>query len=86
MERVLGGGSGLPFRHAFARLAPQATAPELRALYRELLHRCGISAVTAAEGEVQFLRSQEELDRVHAMGPMQVLRAVAMPQDVPHDA
>ena len=33
-----------------------------------------------------FLRSQEELERVHAIGPMQVLRAVAMPQDVPHDA
>ena len=26
-----------------------------------------------------FLRSQEELDRVRATGPMQVLRAVAMP-------
>ena len=123
MERVLGGGPRLPFRHEFARLALQATAPELHALYRELLHRCGISAVAAAEGEVQsapynllvrrgwmlvvprsrecfesisvnglgfagslFLRSQEELDRVHAIGPMQMLRTVAMPQDVPHDA
>jgi ATP adenylyltransferase len=118
MERVLRGGSRLPFRHAFARLAPQATAPELHALYRELLHRCGISAVAGEEGEVQsapynllvrrgwmlvvprsracfesisvngfgfagslFLRSQEELDRVHAIGPMQVLRSVAMPQN-----
>jgi len=118
MERVLGSGSQLPFRHAFARLAPQATAPELHALYRELIHRCGISAVAVAEGEVQsapynllvrrgwmlvvprsracfesisvnglgfagslFLRSHEELDRVHAIGPMQVLRAVTMPQD-----
>lgn len=123
MERVLGSGSRLPFRHAFARLAPQATAPVLHALYRELLHRCGISAVAAADGEVQsapynllvrrgwmlvvprsracfesiavnglgfagslFLRSQEDLDRVQAVGPMQVLRAVAMPQEVPHDA
>lgn len=123
MERVLGSVSRLPFRHAFARLAPQAKAPELHALYRELLHRCGISAVAAEDGEVQsapynllvrrgwmlvvprsrecfgsisvnglgfagslFLRSQEELERVHAMGPMQVLRAVALPQDVPHDA
>ena len=123
MERVFASGARLPFRHAFARLAPQATAPELHALYRELLHRCGIFAVAAEEGEVQsapynllvrrgwmlvvprsracfesiavnglgfagslFLRSQEELDRVHAIGPMQVLRAVAMPQDVPHDA
>lgn len=123
MERVFASGSRLPFRHAFARLAPQATAPDLHALYRELLHRCGISAVAAEEGEVQsapynllvrrgwmlvvprsracfesipvnglgfagslFLRSQEELDRVHAIGPMQVLRAVAMPQDVLHDA
>ena len=90
---------------------------ELHALYRELLDRCGISAVAEAEGEVQsapynllvrrgwmlvvprsracfesisvnglgfsgslFLRSQEELERVRAVGPMQVLRAVAMPQ------
>jgi ATP adenylyltransferase len=121
MERVLGGSTRLGFRHAFARLAPRATAPVLHALYRELLHRCGISAVAAAEGEVQsapynllvrrswmlvvprsracfesipvnglgfagslFVRSQEDLDRVRAFGPMQVLRAVAMPQDVPH--
>lgn len=123
MERVLGSGSRLPFRHAFARLAPQATAPEVHAIYRELLHRCGVSAVAAEDGEVQsapynllvrrgwmlivprsracfesisvnalgfagslFLRSQEELDRVQAIGPMQVLRAVAMPPDVPRDA
>lgn len=114
MERVLGSGSRLPFRHAFARLAPQAGAPELHALYRELLHLCGISAVATEDGEVQstpynllvrrgwmllvprsracfesisvnglgfagslFLRSQEEVDRVHAIGPMQVLRTVA---------
>lgn len=118
MERVLGGGSRLPFRHAFARLAPQASAAMLHSLYRELLHRCGISAVAEAEGEVQsaaynllvrrswmlvvprsracfegipvnglgfagslFVRSQEDLDRVRAVGPMQVLRAVAMPED-----
>jgi ATP adenylyltransferase len=123
MERVLGSGAQLPFRHAFARLAPRATAPELHALYRELLHRCGISAVGVEEGEVQstpynllvrrdwmlvvprsracfesisvnalgfagslFLRSQEELDRVRAIGPMQVLRAVAMPPNEPQDA
>lgn len=123
MERVLGSGAQLAFRHAFARVAPQATAPELHALYRELLDRCGISAVAEAEGEVQsapynllvrrgwmlvvprsracfesisvnglgfagslFLRSQEELERVRAVGPMQVLRAVAMPQDVARDA
>jgi ATP adenylyltransferase len=116
MERMLGSGSRLPFRHAFVRLAPQATAPELHALYRELLGLCGISAVATEDGEVQstpynllvrrgwmllvprsracfesiavnglgfagslFLRSQEELDCVHAIGPMQVLRAVAMP-------
>jgi ATP adenylyltransferase len=118
MERVLGSGSPLPFRHAFARVAPQATAPEWHALYRELLDRCGISAVATEEGEIQsasynllarrgwmlvvprsrecfesisvnglgfagslFLRSQEALDRVRAIGPMQVLRAVAMLQD-----
>lgn len=28
-----------------------------------------------------FVRSQEDLDRVRAVGPMRVLRAVAMPQD-----
>src|SRR3989442_14401444 len=28
-----------------------------------------------------FVRSQKELERVRAVGPMQVLRAVAMPQD-----
>jgi ATP adenylyltransferase len=90
----------------------------LHGLYRELLRRCGISAVATEEGEVHsapynllirrgwmlvvprsracfgsisvnalgfagslFLRSQEELDRVRATGPMQVLRAVAMPTD-----
>ena len=90
---------------------------QLHALYRELLDRCGITAVAEAEGEVQsapynllvrrgwmlvvprsracfesisvnalgfsgslFVRSEEELERVRAVGPMQVLRAVAMPQ------
>ena len=90
----------------------------LHSLYRELLHRCGISAVADAEGDVQsapynllvrrswmlvvprscacfesipvnglgfagslFVRSQDDLDRVRAVGPMQVLRAVAMPED-----
>ena len=123
MERVLDSGAQLPFRHAFGRMAPQATAPGVHSLYRELLHRCEISAVEVEEGEVQstpynllvrrgwmlvvprsracfesisvnalgfagslFLRSQEELDRVHAIGPMQVLRAVATPQNVPHGA
>lgn len=118
MEQALGSRSRLPFRHAFARLAPQATAAEVHGLYRELLGRCGISAVATEEGEVHsapynllirrgwmlvvprsracfgsisvnalgfagslFLRSQEELDRVRATGPMQVLRAVAMPTD-----
>ena len=118
MERLLGGGCRPAFRHAFARIVPQATAPVLHAVYRELLNRCGISAVTAAEGEFQsapynllvrrswmlvvprsrtsfesipvnalgfagslFVRSQEDLERVRAVGPMQVLRAVAMPQD-----
>jgi ATP adenylyltransferase len=123
MERVLGSGAQLPFRHAFARLAPHATAPEVHAVYRELLHRCGISAVATADGEMQsapynllvrrgwmlvvprsrerfesisvnalgfagslFLRSQEALERVRAAGPMQVLRAVAVPEDAPQGA
>jgi len=122
IERVLGSGSPLAFRHTFARLAPQATAAVLHAAYRELLHQCGISVVSTAEGEVQsapynllvrrswmlvvprsracfesiavnglgfagslFVRSQQDLDRVRDVGPMQVLRAVAMPQDVPDD-
>jgi ATP adenylyltransferase len=118
MERVLDGGARLTFMHAFALVAPQPTAIVLHALYRELLHRCGIFAVATAEGELQsapynllvrrswmlvvprsracfesipvnalgfagslFVRPQKELERVRAVGPMQVLRAVAMPQD-----
>jgi sulfate adenylyltransferase (ADP) / ATP adenylyltransferase len=116
MERLVGGGPGLTFRHAFSRIAPQASAPVLHALYRDLLHLCGISAVTAGEGEFQsapynllvrrswmlvvprsracfelisvnalgfagslFVRSQQDLERVRTVGPMQVLRAVAVP-------
>jgi len=118
MERVLDAGARLSFKHAFARVPPQSTDLVFYALYRELLHRCGISAVAAAEGELQsapynllvrrswmlvvprsracfesipvnalgfagslFVRSQGDLERVRAVGPMQVLRAVAMPQD-----
>jgi ATP adenylyltransferase len=117
MERTLGSGASL-FRHAFERLEPQATAPLLHDVYRELLRRCGISAAAAADGEVHsapynllvrrrwmlvvprsracfgsisvnglgfagtlFVRSEEDLERVRAVGPMQVLRAVAMPPD-----
>ncbi|HEU0203399.1 MAG TPA: phosphorylase [Burkholderiaceae bacterium] len=54
MERLLGGGRRPAFRHAFARIVPQATAPVLHAVYRELLNRCGISAVAAAEGAFQL--------------------------------
>jgi len=53
MEPVLGHDAPLPFAHAFARLAPQAGAPALHALYRALLRRCGIGAVAAADGEQQ---------------------------------
>src|SRR5262249_44603644 len=49
MERLLVGGSRPAFRHAFARTGPHATATALHAVYRELLERCGISAVAAAE-------------------------------------
>lgn len=107
---------GLPFRHAFARLAAASEAAAMHALYRDLLHACGISAVVAPEGELQsgpynllarrgwmlvvarsrerfesisvnalgfagslFVRTGEELERVRARGPMQVLRAVALP-------
>jgi ATP adenylyltransferase len=52
MERLLG-SCRLSFRHAFARIVPPATAPVLHAVYRELLNRCGISAVAGAEGEFQ---------------------------------
>lgn len=121
MERLLGRAPGLPFRHAFARLPPHATGAVLHARYRELLDRCGIAAVAAADGEVQsapynllvrrgwmlavprsrpsvesipvnglgfagslFVRSRDELDRVRALGPMQVLRAVTLPRDAAH--
>jgi ATP adenylyltransferase len=119
MERLLICGHQLPFRHAFARIAPQATASALHALYRELLQRCGIAAVAAAQGELQsaaynlllrrtwmlvvarsrecfetisvnalgfagslFVRTQAELERIRAVGPMQALRAVAASADV----
>lgn len=114
MERVLGADRALPFNHAFSPFAPPASPRELHALYRELLRRCGISAVADAEGERQsapynllvrrtwmlvvprsqacceqipvnalgfagslFVRSQQDLERVRSVGPMQVLRAVA---------
>ena len=51
MERLIAGG--LPFTHAFARIEPQASAPALHAVYRELLQRCGISGVAVSEGEYQ---------------------------------
>lgn len=53
MERVLLGGHRLAFSHGFELISPHATASALHALYRELLHRCGISAVAALEGELQ---------------------------------
>jgi len=118
MERAFIGGHGLAFKHGFATIAPRATATALHAVYRELLHRCGISAVAAAEGELQsapynlllrrgwmlivarsrecfetisinalgfagslFVRTHAELERVRAVGPMQVLRAVAVPAE-----
>lgn len=118
MERVLGAAPRPAFRHAFGRLAPQATAVTLHTLYRQLLCRCGISVLTdpQSEGDLQsapynllvrrgwmlvvprsracfesiavnglgfagslFVRSEEDLERVRAIGPMHVLRAVAMP-------
>jgi ATP adenylyltransferase len=118
MQRQVGGSPGLTFKHAFSRIAPQASAPVLHALYRDLLQRCGISAVAAAQGEFQsapynllvrrswmlvvprsrarfesipvnalgfagslFVRSKQDLERVRTVGPMHVLRAVAVPQD-----
>ena len=53
MERAFIGGHRPAFRHGFAPIAPHATAAALHTLYLELLHRCGISAVAAADGEVQ---------------------------------
>ena len=118
MERLLGAGSRPPFRHAFARVEPRASASAMHAIYRELLARCGVAAVAAADGEFQsapynlllrrswmlvvprslahfesipvnalgfagslFVRSQEDLERVRAVGPMRLLRAVTMPRD-----
>lgn len=53
MERILGDGDRLPFRHAFARFAPPASARQLHARYRDLLDRCDIAAIAAAEGDHQ---------------------------------
>lgn len=115
MERAFIGGHRPAFRHGFAPIAPHATAAALQALYLELLHRCGISAVPAADGELQsapynlllrrrwmlvvarsrecfetisinalgfagslFVRTHAEQERVCAVGPMRVLRAVAV--------
>ena len=118
MERALIGSRRLAFKHGFAPIAPHATAAALHDLYLELLHRCGISAVATAEGELQsapynlllrrrwmlvvarsrecfetisinalgfagslFVRTQAEQERVRAVGPMRVLRAVAVPAE-----
>jgi ATP adenylyltransferase len=115
MARAFIGGHRPAFRHGFAPIAPHATAAALHALYLELLHRCGISAVAAADGELQsapynlllrrrwmlvvarsrecfetisinalgfagslFVRTHAEQERVRAVGPMRVLRAVAV--------
>jgi sulfate adenylyltransferase (ADP) / ATP adenylyltransferase len=53
MEKRLGDGPAPPFGHAFSRMAPEASAALMHALYRELLHRCAISALDASEGELQ---------------------------------
>jgi ATP adenylyltransferase len=115
MERTLDAGAVLPFRRAHARLPPHASAADVHAVYRDLLHRCGISAAAAADGRIAsapynllvrpgwmmvvpraracfesiavnalgfagslFVRSREDLERVRAVGPMQILRAVAI--------
>ena len=52
-ERLLDSGQALAFPHAFARIAPGTTAASLHAVYRELLARCGITAVAAPEGPLQ---------------------------------
>jgi ATP adenylyltransferase len=44
VEPQLLGGSPLPFRHAFARIAPEASATALHERYLDLLRACGISA------------------------------------------
>ena len=51
MEHVLGSGPRPPFGHAFAPVAPQASASDLHDLYRSLLDRVGIGAVAGAGGE-----------------------------------
>jgi len=116
IEAVLTSSLRLPFRYAFARIAPDATASGLRAVYRELLEQCGISGVATEEGEFQsapynllvrrswmlvvprllasfdsisvnalgfagslIVGSQGDLERVRAIRPMHLLRAVAMP-------
>jgi ATP adenylyltransferase len=118
MERELLSGHRLAFKHGFELVAPDATPFALHALYRELLQRCGISAVATPEGERQsapynlllrrgwmlvvarsrecfetvsinalgfagslFVRTHAELERVRVVGPMRVLRAVAVHAD-----
>ena len=118
MERAFIGSHRPAFKHGFAPIAPHATVAALHDLYLGLLHRCGISAVAAAEGELQsapynlllrrrwmlvvarsrecfetisinalgfagslFVRTHAEQERVRAVGPMRVLRAVAVPAE-----
>jgi ATP adenylyltransferase len=52
MERALGSGTPPPFDHAFAPVAPQASASGLHALYRRLLDRSGIGALADGGGEL----------------------------------
>jgi ATP adenylyltransferase len=115
IEPLLVAGDGLPFRHAVAPIAPDATPAALHAIYRGLLARCAVAAVPSADGEMQsapynllvrrrwmmvvprsrarvesiavnalgfagslFVRSDAELARVREIGPMQVLRSVAL--------
>jgi ATP adenylyltransferase len=118
IERALIGSHRLAFKHGFAPVASHTSAAALHALYLELLQRCGISAVAAAEGELQsapynlllrrrwmlvvarsrecfetisinalgfagslFVRTHAEQERIRAVGPMRVLRAVAVPAE-----
>jgi len=53
MEWALVDGEALPFAHAFERIAPQASAADRHALYRELLRRVGITGIGSPEDESQ---------------------------------
>lgn len=105
IEPLLGASPGLPFRHAFGRIA-QFDRAALHALYCQLLESAGVSGTapynlllthrwmlivprarehfdSISVNALGFagsllVRDREQLERVRAAGPMNVLRTVAV--------